>query len=266
MKRIGCLSLLIVLCIAFLTIASVSAASPLSPASASPRPFMIKSFASSTTGGIAQVDPASVSADICLDPAAIKLANYDGILSSDGLSFAERFNGQSLTTNGDFDVLSGSPANPLALQVGLPNQNIVVNKESKTYIAGLGHLGYPEFNAIGEGSIAVLYPAPQAAIKLDVYGSDSGPMTANFFKDDGTLIGTSIIDPLTDGTYAFKTTSGNAEISGISVTNTDPAGIGYSGFCYSKGPAIPEFPSMFVPLLMIISMLGILLLVKGRKE
>jgi hypothetical protein len=40
--------------------------------------------------------------------------------------FAERFVGQTLGFSGNFDVLSGSPSDPLTLQVGDPNQNINV--------------------------------------------------------------------------------------------------------------------------------------------
>src|SRR5262245_12598875 len=52
--------------------------------------------------------------------------NYNGILESGGAHFAERFFGQTLSFNGNFDVLSGSPTGPLTLQTGSPGQNVVV--------------------------------------------------------------------------------------------------------------------------------------------
>jgi len=41
--------------------------------------------------------------------------NYDAIFESDNTSFAERFVGQTRSTSGNFDVLSGTPAASLAL-------------------------------------------------------------------------------------------------------------------------------------------------------
>src|SRR5262245_18624146 len=84
--------------------------------------------------------------------------NYNGILTSGGASLAERFLGQTLSFSGNFDVLSGAPVGPLALQVGAANQNLNVVFNVGTNVAsGLGPLGFPNFDAIGEGSMAVLF-------------------------------------------------------------------------------------------------------------
>ena len=77
--------------------------------------------------------------------------NYDGFVWSGGLKFAERFMGQTVSYSGDFDVVSGTPISPLTLQVGTPGQNLDVFAYTTNVLAGLGHLGYPDLDAIGEG-------------------------------------------------------------------------------------------------------------------
>ena len=102
--------------------------------------------------------------------------NYDGILTFGGASFAERFLGQTLSFSGDFDVLSGAPVGPLALQVGAAGQNLSVTEFSipsfccTTVLSGLGPLGFPASSAIGEGSVAVLFVFDQSQFGFNVLG------------------------------------------------------------------------------------------------
>ena len=86
--------------------------------------------------------------------------SYDGLMGSGGALIAERFVAQALSYSGDFDVLSGLPGNPLTLQTGDPGQNVLVFETGSGKIAlGLGAAGYPSFDALGEGSVAVLFDA-----------------------------------------------------------------------------------------------------------
>ena len=88
--------------------------------------------------------------------------NYDGIIVSGGASFAERFDGQTLSASGDFDVLSGSPNDPLALQTGAAGENLdVFDNVGTQVLGGVGTLGFPNPAAIGEGSFAVLFTFDQ---------------------------------------------------------------------------------------------------------
>ena len=168
--------------------------------------------------------------------------NYDGILASDGVRFAERFAGQSIgyVTIGRyvFDVLAGTPTNPLSLQIGLPKQNVNVFAQSGygNVVCGLGPLGYPDYDAIGEGAIAVLFPNPQTSFAIDIMGVDGGGVaTFDFFKFDGTSLGTITVSP-SNRTYGFKTTTGLPDIAGFSIYNTDPAGLGYDNLRFTLVP------------------------------
>ena len=96
--------------------------------------------------------------------------NYDTVLYDGDLSFAERFVGQSVSSSGDFDVISGSPSSPLQLQVGAAGQNLDVFDYAGNVLAGLGPVCYPDVDAIGEGSIAIYFPAAQSKVKLSLVG------------------------------------------------------------------------------------------------
>ena len=130
-------------------------------------------------------------------------------------------------------MLSSSANNPLALQVGAANQNInVVIDSGSNVVDGLGPLGYPNFNAMGEGSIAVLFDAYQFELGFTVVGIDGeGDMTVNFFAHDGSLIDTKVVSlPSGSQTFAFRRAGNVRGIAGISIHNDDPAGIGYDNF------------------------------------
>ena len=192
----------------------------------------------SADAGIVVIDPATV-------PCAMTATfddvlggdapgtNYDGLLESGGLLFAERFMGQTLSYNGDFDVVSGIPTNPLILQQGLPGQNLDVFNYSTNVLTGLGHLGYPDIDAIGEGSMAVLFPLPQSKVGFQIVGGNGGSATVTFYRADGSLIDTIIISGLAEFHYGFATADGATSISGILIQNTDPSGIGLDNVCYS---------------------------------
>ena len=57
---------------------------------------------------------------------------YNGVLTSGGVRYAERFAGQTLGFSGNNDVLSGAPSNPLTLQLGAANQNLDVGTDNGT--------------------------------------------------------------------------------------------------------------------------------------
>ena len=170
--------------------------------------------------------------------------NYDAIFESNGANFAERFVGQTQSSNGGFDVLSGTPTGPLALQVGNPGQNLNVFKNSEQNInvlTGLGPVGFPSFDAIGEGSFAVLFDFDQSEFGFDLLGGDGGSGTVNFFRRNGSLLDTIVIGSLAGNSYGFKRDGGIKDIAGISIHNTDPAGIGLDNL-RSDVPGVPGVP------------------------
>ncbi len=162
-------------------------------------------------------------------------ANYDGLVWSGGLQFAERFMGQIVSYSGDFDVVQEIPISPLTLQVGTPGQNLDVFAYTSNVLTGLGHLGYPDLDAIGEGSIAMYFPSPQSRVSFKLVGGNGGAATLGFYRADGSLIDNVVVSGLADLGYGFATSDGTPSISGILIQNTDPSGIGVVDICYDGG-------------------------------
>ena len=158
--------------------------------------------------------------------------NYDGVLYSTGLRFSERFAGQSVSSGGDFDVISGLPSKPLAPQVGEAGQNLDVFNYGGNVLTGLGPIGFPDIDAIGEGSIAIYFPAAQSKAKLSLVGGNGGSATLSFYRSDGSLIDEVVVSNLADLSYAFGTVDDSYIISGVLIQNNDTSGIGVQNICY----------------------------------
>ena len=193
--------------------------------------------------------------------------NYDGIGfgqnvnnptdPTDGAYFAQNFVGQTVTPGGGlfpyYDVVSGSPTNPLTLQVGPTGQNLSIGgREGILY--GLGPLGFRNFDAIGEGAIAILFDRDQSEFGFNLEGSpDSDPnkqVYLSFFRRDGSLIDDITLDqPIPFGPLGFKTDTGIREIAGVSISNfgSHGGGIGIDFIVYD--PDITPGLTPFNPIL-----------------
>jgi hypothetical protein len=193
-------------------------------------------------GAIEQVDPATLTcaAVITFDDLVVGDpygSSYDAVFESDGADFAERFAGQVRTTvSGNHDDLSGTPSNPLALQVGAAGQNINVITDTgcgaDNVLDGLGPDGFPDPEAIGEGSFAVLFDFDQSEFGFNLCGGDGGTATINFFRRDGTLIDQVVLAGLGNQDYGFRRVGGVNDIAGISIHNLDGAGVGFDNLCH----------------------------------
>lgn len=161
--------------------------------------------------------------------------DYDGLVWSGGLMFAERFAGQTLSYSDVFDVVSGVPLDPLTPQPGLPGQNLVVFDYTTNVLAGLGRLGFPDFDAMGEGAMSVYFPIPQSRVSFQLVGGNGGSATLSFYRADGSLIDNVVVNGLAELYYGFRTADGSSSIAGILIQNTDPSGIGLDNVCYSGG-------------------------------
>lgn len=222
--------------------------------------------AQAASAGIVQVDYASLSGIAGSNFEDLGLANnatvnYPGIFESGNTSFGGSFAGQTVTASGNFDVLSGTPTGPLTLVSGgaLTNVSAVdggAGDVGNTSIAGVGPLGYPNYDAIGEGSIAILFDYGQSEFGFDIVGANGGSADLQFWDVNGSLIdqvtlslGSDVFTPI-----GFKTDDGAYTIAGVSIFNDDPGGIGFDNFIYnvagvpgtpnSGGTSIPE-PSTF---------------------
>ncbi len=168
--------------------------------------------------------------------------NYNNILTfgevligGGGINIGERFQGQSLSYSGDSDILSASASSELQVISGSPNQNLnVFNYSGSNVLTGLGRQGFPSGNAIGEGSVAILFDTDQSQFGFQSVGGNSGSATFHFFRRDGSLIDTITPTELTSNSFGVKRDEGVRDIAGISIHNTDPGGIGYDNFVFDK--------------------------------
>ena len=195
------------------------------------------------TGLIVVVDPDSVS---CTtngnfedveggDPPGVV---YDFPFYSGGILFAERFLGQSVSNVLDYDFISGTPTNPLTPQEGAANQNLNVFTYTTNVLTGLGPLGWPEIDAIGEGSIAVFLPIAQARLALDIVGGNGGDATLSFYRADGSVIDVVTVTGVGEFRYGFATGDLSNSIAGILIQTTDPSGVGIDNVCH-EGTVVP---------------------------
>ena len=87
---------------------------------------------------VVQVMPGTSGVEVLTRFDELAAGNYDGIVVSGGMGFAERFVGQIRTTQATFDVLSGSPSSPLLLQTGAANENIFVGASTRALCSPAG--------------------------------------------------------------------------------------------------------------------------------
>ena len=116
---------------------------------------------------------------------------YNAVVTSKGVQFGERFVGQRLTIDSsfppfEFDVLSLLPSAPLTVKVGLLDQNVFVGTILSQVLIGLSPLAAlppPDPNivhGVGEGSVAMLFPAPVSAFGFRLSGGHFEPPNTMF--------------------------------------------------------------------------------------
>lgn len=173
--------------------------------------------------------------------------SYNGIFESGDTSFGERFAGQTIGNVGGFDVLSGTPGRPLSLLVGAPGQNlaVLINDDSQV-LTGLGPTGFPDFDAIGEGSFALLFDFDQSEFGFQLVGGNGGSATVSFFRRDGTLIETITLNGLSSTFYGFSREGAVKDVAGVSISNEDAAGIGFDNLLHDVA-GIPGTPGADTP-------------------
>lgn len=191
---------------------------------------------------------------------------YNGILVSGGASLAERFVGQTLSFNGDNDVLSATATGPLTLQVGAANQNLDVGTDNGTHnLLGCGPRGCADPNGYGEGSFAILFPGLVSEFGYQGFFADSGGLTTtvDFFASDGSLIDS--ITVTGNGSFGFQRQGGVQDIAGVSIYTLDPGGLAYDNITFDTPGQGPHQTSEPMTLLLIgAGLLGVGLLNRER--
>jgi hypothetical protein len=192
-----------------------------------------------------QVDYFSMTGTQLLDfntspAAAIPGTSYDSIIYPNGVGIAERFFGQTIMNNAGSDKLGDTVSGSLSLVVGAPNQNVDIFQYGSSHVvAGLGPVGYPSFDALGEGALAFQFSSGESQFGFAVFGANQGSVTLDFWSAGGSLIDQVVIDHVADTYYGFEREGGVQDIRGVSIWNTDPAGIAFNKIRYDVASNMP---------------------------
>lgn len=169
--------------------------------------------------------------------------NYDGVLISGGVGFAERFSGQTLTDVSGFDQLSSAPTAPLVLQTGAAGRNLQAldfDAGGGTALGGLGSAGFGVPGAFGNGSVAMYFSTDQSEILFFMFGF-GGTANFDFYRRDGSLIQSLTVGSLNQQPYGFRRNGGVNDIAGVSIWSTDdPTGISFDYINHDVASAVPE--------------------------
>jgi hypothetical protein len=166
-------------------------------------------------------------------------------ISDPGFVIGERLVGQMTSSAGGFDVVSGAPAIPLAIDDSVPaTQSVSVFEQSgDTRLAAEGPLGWPDPDSLGEGAFSVLFDSDQAIIGFDIGNCNlDDQISVSFYASDGALLTT--LSPTypnhpSCGTSGEKSlvfaVEGGPGIAAITVNTTDPGGLAYDDLRYCPG-------------------------------
>lgn len=169
--------------------------------------------------------------------------NYDSVFVSHGVGLGERFVGQTVSFVGDNDKLSGAPTGPLTLTAGAPGRNLeVFLYTTSNVLTGLGHLGFPDPSATGEGAFALTFSSDQSEFGFQLVGGNAGNAFIDFFRADGSLIDSVTVSGLADSFYGFAREGGVKDIRGISIWNDDAGGIGFDNLKHDVKSVVGNVP------------------------
>jgi len=187
--------------------------------------------------------------------AALDSQLLEGLYSSGGVSFGERFAGQELSiakaprpgvmAQDWFDDLSfGAPTAGLTLLAGAVGANLGAynyGDDAGVALAGIGPQNIDGSDPFGLGALSARFASPVSALGFQMRDSDLGTITLNLYRTDGSLISSVNLSGRADGYYAFARGDGTADIAGLSLTNRDS----YYGIAIDNlvVGAVPE-PSM----------------------
>ncbi|MBT9491424.1 MAG: PEP-CTERM sorting domain-containing protein [Paucibacter sp.] len=179
----------------------------------------------------------------------------EGLISSGGVQFGERFAGQELSVTkaprpGEiaqdwFDDLSfGLPSNGLLLQAGANGANLGVydyGDARAQALAGIGPQNPDGSDPFGFGAISARFASGQQAIGFQLRDANGGGALLSLYRLDGSLIQTVSLGPVSDRSYAFERSGGEADIAGFSLTNVDSYyGVAVDNLVYGSVSAVPE--------------------------
>jgi len=202
--------------------------------------------ATSVSAQVTQVDYTSLTGTQSISFASVPGGaapgtNYDPLLVISGVAMGERFSGQTVTPSGNFDQLSGSPTSELTLLPGQAGHNLdVFQSPGGAVLSGIGTLGFPENDAIGEGAVSFLFATDQSEFGFRLAGGNGGNAYVSFFREDGSLIDSFTLASLPlIAAFGFSRDGGIHDIRGVSIWNDDVTGFGIPAVRYDVS-SVPE--------------------------
>ena len=157
------------------------------------------------------------------------------LLVLDGAIFGERFAGQTVSSQGDHDVIEGAALQPLTIIPGADGQNLsIVFFNGNNVLNGYGVAGFPKRDAQGEGAIAFLFDDDQSALAFQVRGGEAGNARVSFLARNGTVLATLDLPPVAEHAYGFLRATGANDIAGIVLTNSDPQGLAIDNIRFER--------------------------------
>ncbi|WP_299916776.1 hypothetical protein [uncultured Roseobacter sp.] len=161
------------------------------------------------------------------------------LLVLEGAVFGERFAGQVTVSEGDHDKILGEALSPLTIMPGEDGQNLsVVFLQGNNVLNGYGVAGYPKRHAQGEGAMAFLFDDDQSALSFQIRGGEEGAVVVVFYRRDGVVIMRMDLPPAGEHAFGFIRATGEADIAGVLITNTDPQGIALDNVRFEKTPEL----------------------------
>ena len=209
-------------------------------------PTICLCWATSLPAQVTQVDYASLTGTQTISfgsvpGGAVPGTNYDGILTINGVGIGERFSGQTVTPLVNFDQLGGSPTGVLTVLPGEAGHNLTVfQSPGGAVLSGVGTLGFPANDAIGEGAVSFLFASDQSEFGFRLAGGNGGNAYISFFRDDGSLIDSFTLSNLpVIAAFGFSRDGGIHDIRGVSIWNDDLTGFGIGAVRYDVS-SVPE--------------------------
>jgi hypothetical protein len=169
--------------------------------------------------------------------------SYDSPFIDNGVQFGKMFVGQTLSSNGNFDVIGGTPTGPLTLTDVAAGHNINLFTDTiGNVLAPDGHLGFPNPDAIGEGGFSLLFSTDESEFSFEILGGNGGTATVDFYKNDGTLLQAITLTNLFQSLYTFETDGLVKDIRGITITNDDQFGVVFDDLQFDTPSSIGAAP------------------------
>jgi hypothetical protein len=184
------------------------------------------------------------------------VVSIDGLLTSSGVQFGERFDGQELAVRkaprpGEeevaqdwFDDLSnGNPTAGLTLLAGAAGANLGAyhyGDADGAALFGVGPQNADGSDPAGFGAISARFASPVSALGLQLRDLHGGAITLSLYRLDGSLIEAVDLSGRSDGQVAFARSGGAADIAGFALTHVDPHyGVSIDNLVLSAAP-VPE--------------------------